>query len=60
MTEDNFKVLKTEGYWVCERCDKTSEDEHTSDVYCPCPRGFCDAELKGDVYTVLKLNTDED
>lgn len=47
------KINKTEDYWVCERCGINSLDD--VDRMIPCPRGSCDAEIKGVVTTTIKV-----
>lgn len=39
-------TTQTYDYYECERCKINTE---TKGRMCPCPRGSCDAELKGKV-----------
>ena len=50
-----MKELKktTEDYYKCERCQI---DSLTEGRMCPCPRGGCDAALKGPVTTFVVLD----
>lgn len=44
------KTVKAEDYWYCDRCKISST---TKERMCPCPRGSCEAYVKG-VYTITK------
>lgn len=48
---DNKSIIHTEvnDYYVCNRCDKNSD----KDVYCPCPRGSCEAEIVGEIEVTI-------
>jgi hypothetical protein len=46
---------KTKDYWECIRCNSSS----LNDKWCPCPRGSCEAQLKGVIETETKIILNE-
>ncbi len=51
-------TVNKEDYWVCNRCKINS---NTKGRMIPCPRGGCEAKLKGQIIITkeLKLFSDE-
>lgn len=43
---------ETENYFECERCNINSL---TKDRICPCPRGSCEAEIVGEITTIIEI-----
>lgn len=51
------RTVENHDYYVCDRCEITSETEGRM---CPCPRGSCDAEKKGEVIIVKTIIMDNE
>ena len=49
-------VIRTEDYYVCERCEKDSLGQGM----CPCPRGFCEAVIGGTITTTINKTLTEE
>ena len=46
-------TTKKKDYWVCERCKINS---NTKNRMIPCPRGGCEAAIKGEIIITEELN----
>lgn len=46
------KNVKKEDYYVCKRCGINS---NTKDRFIPCPRGECEAKVKGQIIITEEL-----
>jgi hypothetical protein len=51
MKQPQTKII-TEDYYECKRCNISSEHETRM---CPCPRGGCEAEVKGKKVTTIEI-----
>ncbi len=45
-------IVKKKDYWVCDRCEINSK---TKDRMIPCPRGGCEADVKGEIIITEEL-----
>lgn len=52
MKRKSKKTITKEGYYECGSCRISSE---TKNRMCPCPRGGCEANLKGEVIITREL-----
>lgn len=52
---ENKLSTKVFDYWECPRCEINSQ----SNLMCPCPRGSCEAEVKGKVVITTELILDK-
>lgn len=46
------KEIKKEDFWSCEKC---GIDSNTKGRMIPCPRGFCDAEVIGEITITTEI-----
>ncbi len=54
---NTFEKTTKKDYWVCDSCNITSQ---TKSRMIPCPRGNCEAKVKGEIITTVKVNLFEE